>query len=181
MNLLFLGDSLIEFYDWQRRFPAHRVTRLGIAGESVEGLFSRLERVKGISSNADMVFIMTGINNIAMGDTGFIVTYKNITGKLSSLYPGAEVTINSLLPVLVDFIPGDSIRKTNASLKRVADDVGAEYLDVYSRFIDARGKPIKEYLLDDGVHLSNEGYAAWSMAIEEIISRPCIHRTGNKT
>jgi hypothetical protein len=38
MNILFLGHSLIEFFDWQKRFPDHLAVNLGKAGESVEGL-----------------------------------------------------------------------------------------------------------------------------------------------
>ncbi|HDH01537.1 MAG TPA: GDSL family lipase, partial [Nitrospirae bacterium] len=44
-DILFLGHSLIEFFDWQTRFPDHRVASLGVAGETVEGLLSRLDGI----------------------------------------------------------------------------------------------------------------------------------------
>jgi lysophospholipase L1-like esterase len=77
MNILFLGHSLIEFFDWQKRFPAHTVRNLGVAGESVEGLLSRLDGIIKTYPEADLIFIMTGINNIAMEDFDFLVLQRN--------------------------------------------------------------------------------------------------------
>lgn len=169
MDLLFLGDSLIEYFDWQDRFPAHNAVNLGMAGESVQGLLSRIGKVKDHCSAADKIFIMSGINNVAMGDLSFIDEYRIVLDKLSGFYPRAGIFVHSLLPAMVDFISDDAIREVNASLKKLALDSGVEYLDIYSRFIDTKRGPIKEYLMDDGVHLSREGYHVWALAVEEIV------------
>lgn len=169
MKLLFIGDSLIEYFHWQGRFPDHNVSNLGIAGESVGGLLSRIAGIKEVCSEAEMIFIMAGVNNIAMDDHDFFDEYKEIIEKLLKLYPGSKIFIHSLLTPLVDFISDESIQRTNDSLKKLAEDTGTEYVDIHRRFIDTKGKPIKEYLLDDGVHVSSTGYAVWSKAVEEII------------
>jgi lysophospholipase L1-like esterase len=70
----------------------------------------------------------------------------------------------------VEFIPDDSIQRVNNSLKELAGESGGEYLNVYSLFVNEKGQPRKDYLLDDGVHLSNRGYAVWSRALENIIN-----------
>ncbi len=168
MNILFLGDSLIEYFDWQGRFPDHKVANLGVAGESVEGLLSRVVKVKDVCPKADMIFIMSGINNVAMGDLEFFDFYEAILEKLSSAYPHARIYINSLLPALVDFISNESIRQANDLLKGLAEKSGVKYLDIYKIFVDTKGRPIREYLLDDGVHPSRTGYDVWSGAVEEI-------------
>lgn len=169
MNILFVGDSLIEYLDWQERFPDHTVMNLGAAGESVQGLLSRTVIIKEICSEADLIFIMSGINNVAMGDNDFIDVYKVIIEKLSILYPDARIFINSLLPVSVDFISNELIQRTNEFLKILADKMNVFYLDIYRKFIDTKGMPIREYLLEDGVHLSRTGYAAWSRVIGNAI------------
>jgi lysophospholipase L1-like esterase len=171
MNILFMGDSLIEYFDWQGRFPDHRVANLGVAGEPVEGLLSRVVKVKEVYFDADLIFIMTGINNVAMGDTEFIDFYRIILEKLSSAYPDAIIFINSLLPVLADFISNEPVCRVNESLKKLAQDVSAEYLDIYSRFVDTKGRPVREYLLADGVHLSRTGYDVWSNVVEQAIHK----------
>ena len=170
MDILFLGDSLIEYYDWQGRFPGHKAVNLGMAGESVEGLLSRVMKIRDICPEADMIFIMTGINNVAMGDTEFIGFYRMIIEKLSSAYPDAKIFINSLLPTAVDFIQNDSVRGVNGSLKKLAEDTGAQYLDIYYLFVDEEGMAQGDYLSADGVHLSNRGYEVWSDELDGIIN-----------
>ena len=170
MNILLLGDSLIEYFDWQERFPRHICTNLGMAGESIGGLLARLRSTIDKYPDADMVFIMTGINNVAMGDIEFSALYRTILEKLSSKYTRARIVINSLLPTAVDFISSGSIMGINSSLKVLAKETGAEFLDIYSLFIDRKGDPIREYLLDDGVHLSAEGYAVWAVVLEKAIN-----------
>ena len=41
-RLLFLGDSLVDFGNWQHRLPQHRVTSSGVPGEQAEELLWRL-------------------------------------------------------------------------------------------------------------------------------------------
>jgi lysophospholipase L1-like esterase len=171
MDILFIGHSLIEFFNWQGRFPAHRVANLGVAGESVEGLLSRIERITKKYPTAQLIFIMSGINNIAMEDFDFLGSYKKIIERLSTTYPRAQIFVNSLLPTCTDFISDESIRDVNKSLKEIAEDAGAEYLDIYRLFIDANGRAKKDYLLDDGVHLSDKGYAVWARVVDEIINQ----------
>ena len=169
MNILLLGDSLIEYFDWQKRFPGHMCINLGMAGESIGGLLARLRSTIDKYPEANMIFIMTGINNVAMGDIEFSDLYRTILESLSSAYTDARVVINSLLPTAVDFISNGSIMDVNSSLKVLTEETGAEFLDIYSLFIDRKGDPIREYLLDDGVHLSAAGYAVWAVALEKTI------------
>ena len=169
MNILFLGDSLIEYFDWKDRLPEHNVANLGIAGESVEGLLSRVVKIRDAFPEADVIFIMTGINNVAMGDLEFFDFYRVIIEKLTSFYADAKVHIHSLLPAAVSFISKDSIIKANESLKELARSQGIEYVDIHNRFVDTKGNAIQEYLMDDGVHISREGYDVWSNVVEGII------------
>lgn len=169
MNLLFAGDSLIEFFDWQARFPGHTVANFGRAGESVQGLLGRAVKFPDLFPHADMVFLMSGINNLAMEDAGFTDFYRIIVERLRSAYPDARLHVHSLLPVAVDFIDNASIITTNTALRQMASESGATYVDLYKRFVLGNGSLIREYLLDDGVHLSKAGYDVWCLAVEELI------------
>lgn len=168
-KLLFLGDSLIEFYDWRKRFSAHAVYNLGIAGETVGGLRARLARVFAQVPSPDKVFIMSGINNLAMGDSDFHAAYRDVVRDISAAYPGAEVYVHSLLPVLFPFIANEDIMTANLQLRETALRQGVFYIDLYARFLDEKGRPREAYLLDDGVHVSDEGYRVWSDEIEMLL------------
>jgi lysophospholipase L1-like esterase len=170
MKVLFIGDSLIEFYDWEQRFPGREVFNYGIAGETVEGLFSRLQGILKKVANPDYVFIMTGINNMAMGDRAFPVTYRKIIGQIKAKSPSSQIFVQSLLPVLFTFIQNDEIREINMELRKIAEEEDVSYSDIHAVFLDSSGVPRKSYLLDDGVHLSEDGYRAWSAEIEKLIT-----------
>jgi len=172
MRLLFVGDSLIEYFDWQERFPKNIVYNMGVAGETVEGLYARLEVVFAQIEETDSVFIMSGINNLAMGGRNFIPAYRKVVERVKEHYKSSQIFVHSLLPVLFPWISNDEIGKMNRQLEKMAEEKGVFYLDIHSLFIDQKGKPIKDYLLDDGVHVSEKGYHVWSREIEKLLKKP---------
>lgn len=170
MKLLFLGDSLMEFNDWDDRFPNHEVYNRGIAGETVEGLLDRIDLICSTIPSPGAVFIMTGINNLAMADRNFLPAYRKILKQLIAAWPEARVFVHSLLPVLFPWINNDEIREMNSGLRRLAEEEGVFFVDVRSEFLDEKGAVRRTHLLDDGVHLSNRGYAAWEAVIRRLIA-----------
>ncbi len=169
MNILFLGDSLIEYCNWQAALPGHRVYNLGVAGESVQGLLSRTASIRDACPVADIVFVMSGINNLAMMDTGFVDYYLVLIERLRAFYEEAEIYVHSLLPVAGDFISSDSIVSTNNALKQLADKYGCMYMHIYPTFTVPGGMHVSEYLMTDGVHLSQAGYDVWIRMIRGIV------------
>jgi lysophospholipase L1-like esterase len=165
-NLVFLGDSLTEWFDWQRRFPQHRVTNLGISGEPVEGLLDRRERIRVSIDDPDFIFLMTGINNLAMDQYDIIVPYREIVRNLTTWYKEAVLVVQSILPVDLTWISNTIIKDTNRQLEQIARDHGTEYLDIYRQFVDSEGNPYSGYLSDDGVHLASKGYYVWAKEVE---------------
>ena len=168
MRLLFIGDSLIEFFDWQERFPKNSVYNMGVAGETVEGLYSRLQVLYTQLDTPDAIFIMSGINNLAMGHKKFITTYHKIVRGLKKQYKSPKIPkifVQSLLPVLFPWISNEEIKGVNLQLKKMADAEKVGYLDIYSLFLDPEGRTIADYLLEDGVHVSQKGYNVWSNEI----------------
>lgn len=170
MDILFIGHSYIHFFDWQNRFCDHRVVTLGVAGESVEGLLSRIDRITDTYPSADIIFIMSGLNNVAMEDFAFLDPYRKILEKLFTAYPSARIFIHSLPPVLSDIIPGESIRTVNDSLRELSMDAGIEFIDIYRLFTDSHGRALKEFYIDDGIHLCDKGYEVWARELEKIIN-----------
>ena len=168
-NLVFIGDSLTEYFDWQERFPEYRVINLGVSGETVEGLLDRLDRVRSRINEPDIIFIMTGINNIAMEQYDIAGDYKEIVSKLTAWFKNSMIVVQSVLPVRLEWIKNNVIKDVNRHLKKIADEFSAEYLDVYGLFVDPRGIPMRANLLDDGVHLSDTGYHVWADALDAFL------------
>jgi len=168
-SILFIGDSLVEFFDWQRRFPNCTIANLGMAGETVEGLHSRLGEIIRRYPSPDLVLVMTGINNVAIEDFGFIDSYRGIVKALTSAYPRSRIVLHTLLPTLLPWISKERIQEVNRSLRAIAKEANAQFLDLYTGFVDPEGNPIKAYFLPDGVHLAHKGYARWAGVLARII------------
>jgi len=163
-----MGDSLIEFFNWQERFPDDQVYNFGSAGETAEGLLSRLPNIIKHIRSPDLVMIMTGTNNIAMEDYGFLATYARIIDLLRKNYGLATIVMTSLLPMEFFFL-GDAVPRANKRLKDIAGDAKIVYLDLYPLFLGENSRPISAYYEADGVHLSEKGYEVWAGALEATV------------
>jgi lysophospholipase L1-like esterase len=168
-NLVFIGDSLTEWFDWQKRFPKHQVINLGISGEPIEGLLARREHIHALIDSPDYIFLMTGINNLANEQYDIIGPYREIVRNLSTWYKKSRIVIQSILPVTLTWIDNNAIKDANYHLEKIARDHHAEYLDVYGLFVHTQGSPKSEYLQEDGVHLSNKGYEVWANEVERFL------------
>ena len=171
-HLVFIGDSLTQWFDWQGRFPGYHVTNLGISGERVEGLIARRERIRSQIGSPDFIFLMTGINNFANGDYDIAGPYREIVRNITTWYKNSTLVVQSILPVALEWIGNDAIKNANRALREIAHECQAEYLDVYGLFVDSRGNPKTGYLSDDGVHLAGKGYEAWANEIERFLKKP---------
>ena len=167
-RFLFIGDSLIEFFNWQARYPDKEVLNYGVAGETAEGLLARLPNILAMTQSPDLVMIMTGINNVAMEDYGFLFTYDQIISRLRETYGQTTITMVSLLPLDLFFL-GDAIPRINDRLKDIAQKNNILYLNLYSLFIDENSQTITSYYEADGVHLSADGYEVWARALENTV------------
>lgn len=164
-KILFIGDSLIEFFNWQERFPDSSVYNYGSAGETAEGLLSRLPNIVSRVQAPDLVMIMTGTNNIAMEDYGFLFTYEKIIDLLQDNYGQTTIAMASLLPIELFFL-GEAIPRVNHGLEDIAQNKNILYLDLYPLFLDENSKAISSYYEVDNVHLSDAGYEVWAQALE---------------
>ena len=167
-ELVFIGDSLTEYYDWQSRFPAYRVQNLGVAGETVEGLLERLAITK-LLSLPDYIFVMTGINNLWNRQNIILPLYERVLARMETEFTGAGIVVQSILPVAL-WVDADLIVHINQSLRALASARSMYYLDIHGNFIGADGRLIRSYLEMDGVHLTHEGYAAWAGVIEKFLA-----------
>ncbi len=168
---VFIGDSLVEFCDWHNRFPEAEVLNLGMAGETVEGLFARLQSMIERWPLPDRVFIMSGINNVGMEHYDFAGTYESIIELVARKFPKTEIIANSLLPARLPWISDKIIPQLNQTLRESVLDKGAEFLDCYDRFLTEMGETDEKYFLPDGVHLSSRGYDIWAGAIADYVQK----------
>lgn len=167
-TILLLGDSLVEYGDWQGAFPESRCLNFGVAGETVEGLLSRLPAICKLAEAPDVIIIMTGTNNLAMDDFYFVPQYEEILLRLRKAFQGAKIIVTSLLPVYFPWQPATLVPNLNNRLEEMGHRVNVHFLDLYTPFRAAldSGAIVFE---EDGVHLSTTGYDLWQHALHAFL------------
>ena len=167
-TLLLLGDSLIEYGDWQGAFPHTRCLNFGIAGETVEGLLQRLPTIIRQVEAPNATVIMTGTNNVAIDDFYFVPRYEEIVRLLSGAFPQTPLLVTSLLPINFFWQPATLTPHLNNQLREMCRDLAVMYLDLHRRFLDAMDKGMAVFS-EDGVHLSEAGYTVWQATLQESV------------
>ncbi len=165
LKLLMLGDSLVEWGDWNELLPAITVINRGVAGEQTDGLSARLATEVEIAPVPDHILIMAGTNDLLMGNSYFPAIFRSMLPRLSMLSPDARITLNSLMPMSLPFLPMEDIAAINNELQEVAMQSDCLFLDMNKPF-DEHCLPItRPGFLNDGVHLSTLGYQVWAKEI----------------
>jgi GDSL-like Lipase/Acylhydrolase family len=97
-KLVFLGDSQIEFGNWQKHLADTTIINRGIAGDNTYGVLARLNEV--IDKKPQLVIIEVGINDIAKNIPDKIIAQNiaQIVMKIKKGNPKIKVFLTSILP-----------------------------------------------------------------------------------
>ena len=165
-----LGDSLFAFYDWQGRFADYTIINKGLPGETVAGLLGRVVgEVQSADDPPDMVIVMIGTNNVAMDNYTFLPDYGGILHRLRDLLPKSRLVVTSLLPLQLPWLAESAVARLNELLRELAARLGADYLNIYEAFAPD-GIVDRGCFLEDGVHLTDEGYSRWARVLEDFLA-----------
>lgn len=112
------------------------------------------------------VYLLLGFNEASwMGEEEFYEEYSGLIDDLRRLLPGAEVYVQTLIPVTVSRAaartPGNELlARYNTLLTRLTRDKRVYLVDVAGYFTGAGGA-LTPALSTDGLHLTAEGNAQW--------------------
>lgn len=174
-RVVFLGDSITEFWTLSDSFHGKPYVNRGISGQTTPQILLRF-RQDVIALRPEVVVILAGTNDIAE-NTGPI-TLAAIEDNLTSMVDlakrnGIRVVLASLLPALqypwrADIRPVEKIHALNDWMKDYAAKEGLVFLDYHSAMAnDKRG--LKTELSEDGVHPNQAGYAVMAPLAEKAI------------
>ncbi|MFW5735015.1 MAG: GDSL-type esterase/lipase family protein [Oceanidesulfovibrio sp.] len=171
-GVVFLGDSLTEGWLIHKEFQEHGLRNRGIGGDTTFGLLMRLHEI--VQEKPEKIFIMIGVNDLIKNELhGLIQRYEHIVNTLGNALPGAEIFIQSILPVnwedfpqASQYVDNDKILTMNKRLEELARRNGLEYLDLAPRFTNRAGN-LKKALSIDGIHINEKGYDLWFSLIKD--------------
>ncbi len=164
-TLLMLGDSLVEWGDWEKHMPGVHVINRGMAGETTEGLAARLIDELINAEDPDAILIQSGTNNLLLGYPHFPAIHSSMVPTIRNFFENCPIIISSLMPMPV--VPEHELAEVNDKLQDITEENdNCFYLDMVPPF-EERCLPITQPgFLNDQVHLSTRGYTVWGEEIQ---------------
>lgn len=168
-GVVFLGDSITEFFRVNEFFPGVYVINRGIGSDTTDGVLKRLpESVYELSPSK--VFILIGTNDLAekkseqniIGNIWEIITQirENCPETkvfLESIYPVSSERNRKIKRVYLGARNNEKICSINEKLRLMATEKGITYIDVFSHLINEEGNIQLDYTVE-GLHLTICGY-----------------------
>ncbi len=164
-TLLMLGDSLVEWGDWDTLLPELHVINRGKAGELCEGLSARLFDELEQAPEPDFILLMSGTNNLLFGSPHFTAMFQTMLPRLRLFCGTSTVFVCSILPMTAPGLSKESLAAINQELRDAAEASGCRFLDMTAPFAEQCLPITKPCFLSDGVHLSTLGYQIWAKEI----------------
>lgn len=170
-DIVFFGDSHTARSDFREFFPDKKTVTLGCPGDNLLGMQKRVPGIAAVTP--EQVFVLGGENGLKADNIDkSIGQYENLITTIKEELPDTQLIILSALPVREDnrlgFCSNDVIVGFNEKLKPLAEDLGCDYVDIYSLYLDENGE-LDETLTEDGVHLKPEAYDRWAEAIRQYV------------
>lgn len=180
-GIVFLGDSITDFYRINEFFHDSYIINRGIGGDTTDGVLNRMpESVYALSPSK--VFILIGTNDIGekKSQEYIVCNIGKIIQKIQENCPDARIYLQSIYPiskakdkrikrVIVKKRTNNKILSINAELERLAKEKGIVYIDVYSHLIDEVGNLKLEYTVE-GLHLNAKGYKVVSDVLRPFVN-----------
>lgn len=168
-DIVFLGDSLTAGAQWDELLPEFPIKNRGINADTTTGVLKRVGNVTCCKPAA--VFILIGTNDLPWyehrHDEMILGTYQQILETIHSESPATKIFVESLLPRARLY--ADRVRDFNPRLKALAEQSGAEFIDLYSHFADANGC-LRADLNNDHLHLLAPGYQIWAEVLRPYLA-----------
>lgn len=160
-EIVMLGDSLTERYDWSGSLSVlQKVQNRGISGDTSDGVLARLEEI--VASRPHSVFLMIGTNDLWTNNSPK-KTSKNIEKIILALRasnPQLPIFVETVFPLRSEPARNEKVKSINIQLADVARVNGVTLIDTYDAMVDENGLLRSQYT-DDGVHLTPAGYKVW--------------------
>lgn len=175
-DIVFLGNSITHYGEWNEIFNNKRVKNRGISGDIVQGVFDRLDPI--LKGNPKKIFLLIGINDVSHNVSADSVVrgIAKIASRISKESPRTKLYIQSVFPVSDIFgkflgttVQGGVVIEINNGLKRLCEDKGLTYIDVYSVLKSTDSEKLNPKYTNDGLHLLGEGYMVWKKVLEKYI------------
>jgi len=171
VKTVFFGDSITAGFKFQEFFPNCSLINRGIPGDSLDGLWARLD-VDVLPYEPEQVVILAGINGIGEDNDRMLRKFEAIGDYLAS--KGIRVYLCGITPLRHGdqwdrFQYQGKIAELNDMIRKLAETKYAGFVDYFHAMTDEQGELKTEYSRPDGTHITFEGYCAMAEVLKKTV------------
>ena len=174
-NILFLGDSITEWYPIKDIYGDLPIVGSGKAGYETKDLLDRMEDM-AYAYNPTKVILLIGTNDLKYDEDDeekVAENIKEIIEKIKKNRPMAKIYYQSIYPVnrslgATEERYNDEIDEVNNIIKEYCQKNGVVYIDMNKELRNDNGDFDKKYA-KDGLHPNALGYARISQVLSKYI------------
>ena len=166
-KVVFLGDSRIEYADWNEVLATSGVANRGISGDTTEGVIDRL--AISLPASAKICVAQAGVNDLWRGASPDFVR-QNYQRIVRYIIDERQLKLLITSVVFVDhgrMALNSRIERLNSLLEAMCDTPGLHWLDL-NKTLAPRGS-LEPQFTDDGTHFTGKAYQAIAQPLQDAL------------
>ena len=170
-GIVFVGSSSIRGWDVGKSFPDLPVVNRGFGGSQIADSVEFAGRIV-IPYKPKTVVLYAGDNDINAGKTPqqVLSDYREFVAKVHGPLPDAKIVFIAIKPSLRRWNLVSAMREANKLIREYSEsNARLEFVDVDPPMIGADGKPRPEIFVEDGLHMTAEGYRIWTALVRPFL------------
>ncbi|PYR69964.1 MAG: hypothetical protein DMF87_23130 [Acidobacteria bacterium] len=171
--IVFIGASSIVRWDLKKSFPelGEQAINRGFGGSLAADSVRYADRIV-IPYKPRMVVFYAGDNDVEANHTPQQIAddFTAFDRKVHAALPETQIVFISIKPSIRRFPWIEQIKGANALVKQYcATHPHLTFVDIVPQMLGPDGKPRKELLVEDGLHMTPAGYKIWNDALRPIL------------
>lgn len=168
-GVVFVGSSSIRLWnDLEKQFndPVAIVNR-GFGGSTLQDVTENVNYLV-LPYKPRLVVVYAGDNDLAEGRSPqqVMTSFKDFVSAVRAELPQTRIAYVSIKPSPLRSRFMVQARESNALISAYCRATpNLDYIDVYSRMLDAEGQPRGDLFVADKLHMNEQGYALWKSVI----------------
>lgn len=169
-DILFLGDSLTDGYDYNIPYYEYFSLNRGIGGDRTADLIEMLD-VAVYAVDPEVVVLLIGGNDVLAGKPEWYIM-ENLEVIIDGIQQNtrAKIVIQSFYPLGDRWaVHNETMLSLNEKVNKLASEKGCTFVDMYTLLVDNETGEFKSEYTMEGVHLSDAGRKVVVEALKPVV------------